>query len=449
MSAGLFTVVQLDESDVVRIAAGGVETAAAELHHGMRAATQSWSPLEQEYLAPEAAALHSALTTPVSVSQELADAGTRVYGALSRYAERLVELATTRAQLLSDIGSFETDGVQGADDDDRSAREGAIEGLKARCQALAEAKDEAQNTCAAELTAITTSSAHGRGSLRVVPSSNEGSDVAQGTPYTDTVERLTGIRPELGDVNLDSGVETASGALMGAGLMAGTAQALRVQGAVRHGWPPKFIQRTSKSGKVGESVVRAVLGWSHRDVSNPGQFIAKAGQLSPFRSPTGLRDATQIAAGRFVAASRTKMVTVPSAGQGESYAKWGRLGGIVTKVSVPVSGLTAGVSSWADDSRAHPSMGSGEKLARATTATAFNVGGGLAGAKAGAAMGAAVGSFFGPGPGTAVGAVVGGVIGGIAGSSLGDALADDVSDSVRSAGSSIKKVFGSIFGGDL
>lgn len=447
MSAGLFTVVQLDESDVVRIAAGGVETAAAELHHGMRAATQSWSPLEQEYSAPEAPALHSALTTPVSVSQELADAGTRVYGALSRYAERLAELATTRAQLLNDIGSFETDGVQGADDDDRSAREEAIEGLKARCQALAEAKDEAQNTCAAELGAITTSSANGRGSLRVVPSSNEGSDVAQGTPYTDYVETLAGSRAEWGGLNLDSGAEQLGYGLTGAAFIVDSARGLMVRGAVRHGWPPNFIQSMSKGSAIGEKLVRAGLGWSHQDVKNPGQFIAKDGALSPFRRPVGVRDSARVMLGRVSAASRTKMVTVPRPGSAAPYATWGRIGNVVSRVAAPVGVASTAASSWSEDSLAHPDMGVAEKSSRAAVSAGTALVGAAAGAKAGAAMGAAVGSFFGPGPGTAVGAVIGGVVGGVAGSSLGQAIGDTVKEEVGKQAQAVADKFKSFFGG--
>ena len=70
---------------------------------------------------------------------------------------------------------------------------------------------------------------------------------------------------------------------------------------------------------------------------------------------------------------------------------------------------------WQKDSK-DPSIGQGEKVARAATKGAGSVAGGWAGAQAGAAIGACVG-----GP---VGAAVGGIVGGVVGSGLGKAAAD-------------------------
>lgn len=70
---------------------------------------------------------------------------------------------------------------------------------------------------------------------------------------------------------------------------------------------------------------------------------------------------------------------------------------------------------WEKDSH-NPSIGTGEKVARAATAGAVSAAGGWAGAQAGAAVGACVG-----GP---VGAVVGGAVGAAIGSGVGKKVAD-------------------------
>jgi surface antigen len=70
---------------------------------------------------------------------------------------------------------------------------------------------------------------------------------------------------------------------------------------------------------------------------------------------------------------------------------------------------------WEKDSH-NPSIGTGEKVARAATAGAGSAAGGWAGAQAGAAVGACVG-----GP---VGAVVGGAVGAAVGSGVGKGIAD-------------------------
>ena len=72
---------------------------------------------------------------------------------------------------------------------------------------------------------------------------------------------------------------------------------------------------------------------------------------------------------------------------------------------------------WQKDSK-DPSMGQGEKVARAATKGTASAAGGWAGAQAGAAIGACVG-----GP---VGAAFGGIVGGIIGSGLAKKGADTV-----------------------
>ena len=77
---------------------------------------------------------------------------------------------------------------------------------------------------------------------------------------------------------------------------------------------------------------------------------------------------------------------------------------------------------WQKDSK-DPSIGQGEKVARAATKGAGSAAGGWAGAQAGAAIGACVG-----GP---VGAAVGGIVGGVVGSGAGGWLADQANKGIH------------------
>ena len=80
---------------------------------------------------------------------------------------------------------------------------------------------------------------------------------------------------------------------------------------------------------------------------------------------------------------------------------------------------------WQKDSH-NPSLGEGEKAARATTTGALSAAGGWAGAAVGGKTGAAIGACVGGPVGAAVGGIVGGVVGGTIGSGLGKGAADRV-----------------------
>ena len=80
---------------------------------------------------------------------------------------------------------------------------------------------------------------------------------------------------------------------------------------------------------------------------------------------------------------------------------------------------------WQKDSH-NPSLGEGEKAARATTTGALSAAGGWAGAAVGGKTGAAIGACVGGPVGAAVGGIVGGVVGGAIGSGLGKGAADRV-----------------------
>ena len=92
--------------------------------------------------------------------------------------------------------------------------------------------------------------------------------------------------------------------------------------------------------------------------------------------------------------------------------------GIVTTI---LDGALSAKDQW-DRAALNPQIGTGERIARATTTGAATAGGGWAGGWVGAQAGAFIGTFGGP-IGIAAGTVIGGIIGGIVGSSLGSAAA--------------------------
>ena len=94
----------------------------------------------------------------------------------------------------------------------------------------------------------------------------------------------------------------------------------------------------------------------------------------------------------------------------------------VSKGFVAVDVAVSGYEQWEKDSH-NPSIGTGEKVARAATAGAGSAAGGWAGAQAGAAVGACVG-----GP---VGAVVGGAVGAAIGSGVGKWVADKANEGIH------------------
>lgn len=91
--------------------------------------------------------------------------------------------------------------------------------------------------------------------------------------------------------------------------------------------------------------------------------------------------------------------------------------------------LTAGVAGYEQYQKdsANPSMGEGEKIARAGTQAVTQGAGAWAVATAGAQAGMAIGAIGGP-IGVAVGGIVGGAVGGIAGSAAGKWLGDRINE---------------------
>ncbi|MBO3725521.1 hypothetical protein J5X07_10880 [Actinomyces bowdenii] len=93
------------------------------------------------------------------------------------------------------------------------------------------------------------------------------------------------------------------------------------------------------------------------------------------------------------------------------------------RAGTAISFATSAYDQWQKDSH-NPSLGEGEKVARAGGKGAATAGGAWAGATLGAKGGAAIGVCIGGPAGAAIGGVIGGIAGGIAGSFAGEALGD-------------------------
>lgn len=100
--------------------------------------------------------------------------------------------------------------------------------------------------------------------------------------------------------------------------------------------------------------------------------------------------------------------------------------GIVTTI---LDGALSAKDQW-DRDALNPQIGTGERIARATTTGAATAGIGWAGGWVGAKAGAFIGTFGGPigiAAGTVIGGIVGGIVGSIAGGGLGNWINDTVS----------------------
>ena len=119
----------------------------------------------------------------------------------------------------------------------------------------------------------------------------------------------------------------------------------------------------------------------------------------------------------------------PAATIGRAARRFGNLLGRVGIVTTLADGVLSAVDQWNSDAL-NPQIGTGERIARATTTGAATAGIGWAGGWVGAQAGAFIGTFGGPigiAAGTVIGGIVGGIVGSIAGGGLGNWINDTVS----------------------
>lgn len=118
----------------------------------------------------------------------------------------------------------------------------------------------------------------------------------------------------------------------------------------------------------------------------------------------------------------------PTATIGRAARRFGNLMGRVGIVTTLADGVLSAVDQWNSDAL-NPQIGTGERVARATTMGAATAGGGWVGAWGGAKAGAFIGTFGGPigiAAGTVIGGIVGGIVGSVAGGWLGQFFNNNV-----------------------
>lgn len=423
--AQLFTVVDLDDPATLEASATALRTATADVDESMGQAARTWNGLEDSYRAPETGLLLTALTPATDQASELARAGGEAEQAVRTYAETIRGLQKERRALLEDIESFRTEGAEDAAEDDWQAREQRIEELQRRCHTLAHSKDEAQNTCAGALGAITTSVSAPRGSQYEVPTAQMADEVdSPDVTGTERLVKTVGATPgeSFGNPWVDGGFFAASKGLMATGAVSESLKRSWSDVRPRQGWAPGWAKNVAARGGRSATFIKGLTGWDASQVTNGGRWLAKNSEQNPYRRTQGFRDGVKAFRSRFFANFNTANLT-PKAGKAGAFSTASKVGSFATKAGGALTFVTGTVGQWNEDSSRHPDMEVAEQSTRAATVGGATMAGGWAGAKAGAAAGAAIGSLF-PGPGTAIGAVAGSVIGGVAGSALGKELGE-------------------------
>lgn len=442
MAAQLFSVVELDDPQVIRGRAETIAISFTQAEQAMGHTAQCWSPIGSQYAAPETPQVVAAMDRPKARAGELSTSGVSVRLALTTYSDRLEELEARRRTLLQDIESFTAEDPSATDD--RGEREDKISELQQRCHDLARDKDEAQNTCADALGALTTSVSMLRGTEVQVSRANEADGVSDPSPsFGARAAEGLGLRPgkTFGE-SVDNalwGIHTSLSSVGASSTLAGIALS---QQRPRAGWLPKPLQNLAGANSRAASVIARTTGWDVNAVQNGGHFLKKSDPMNPFRNPAGVKDSLQAGLARTLSNLKGDNRT-PSPGKAVAYKHWATAGKLAGRVATPLSAVTGFASSWRDDSSKHSEMGNVEKGARATAKTVTTVAGGFAGAKAGAAVGAAIGSLVPiPGVGTAVGAIAGGVIGGAIGSGVGGAIGDGAKSMISKIANGARSIFG-------
>lgn len=439
----MFHVGDLDDPGSIRAAAGALGGTASTVNTEMDATNQTFSPITGQYEAPESPMLQTAFSTPLTSAGELTDAGDQAEAALRLYAADLEDLEGRRRTLVAEIGQFNAEGAEGADDDDR----GAHEELKQRCHNSAGAKDQAQNTCVAALSAITTSASQQRSSA---PHADEAGDAeshheAQHGNTWDHVE---------------DGVEGLQVPHTGVGLGLNSVHYAVTTPRARQNWLPQSLQNVAAKGGRQASLVEKTTGWSANSVTNGGHWMKATDAANPYALAAPPNSAKNVARNlnpkdltRRTLANLNDNNTVAKAGQSSTASRLSTAGRWMNVGGGVLTAVGSGLNSVKNDMANHPDMSGTEMGARAVTQGGVAAAGGWAGAKGGAALGAAVGTAFGP-AGTVVGGLVGGVVGGVAGSAAGQAFgeaikepAGKIADSVKEAGKDLwagaKSLFGS------
>lgn len=433
-----FAVVDLDDPGEIRAKASDVRSKLNDAADAMQVVRKGWSPIQDQYAAPEAPTVSGAMDAPHKIVGDFDDAGDKIKSALDDYASDLDGLKERRKALIDKINDYKAmdpddDDESGQEDKDKLRKEIVTEAIS-----LAQDKDDIQNRCRDRLLAVSIDENDASDAKDKAPRAKEGAGGGK-TSITGTFAK--GL---VDDVLGRNGLAGPGGhILQGLAVSVSTFEKSIILASAkyttiqpRNNWLPSGLQRIAMSGPIGARVIRGLTGWeesllvSVKKGSNRTSFMTSEHPGNYTRSPANFKDGVRIFTARTVAqlgdVNNRKANPNQSATKKKLQvaSKWGG------RVAIPVAAGTSLATSWQEDSKKYPSMGNGEKATRAAATTATTVGGALAGAKGGAAVGAAVGTFFGPGIGTAAGAIVGGAVGGAAGGLAGGWVGDKAKDGV-------------------
>ena len=422
-----FNVVEVDDPDEIRTRVSGLRSRFGVAADAMKTVHDRWRPIQGQYVAPEAPTVSGAMEVPEKTVNAFDDAGESIKKVLMKYATDLDGLMQRRKALMDKISDYEAMNPSDDDDAGQDEKENLRKEIEKDASVLAQDKDGVQNRCRERLLAISIDGNSSKDAQDRAPQAHEvprRSDPSVGQQAVDHLTEKNDLDAPLGPIaqGIAFALSRTENALTFAGVKYTTLQ-------VRNNWAPGWLQWIAKSSKLGERIVRWTTGWEPALLvpvgrQTAGSFIAGNHPGNIARKPENFRDFLRLLVGRTIYGVSEVKKRKALRDQAERKTKLSTASKWVGRSSFWLAGGVNFATSWQEDSRKYPSMGNGEKTARATTVTFTTGVGAWGGAKAGAAAGAAVGSFVGPGVGTAVGAVVGGLVGGAVGGIVGSSLGE-------------------------
>lgn len=419
-----FDLVELDQGSTARSGGSAISLAGDSIVGAMSRVRGCWSPIGEQYIAPESCKVINAMMLPSKTINALEDAAKQAKSALDSYASDLDALNQQRSRIKSKIASYNLMNPAPDDVEGQMKKEQLRREIESDCQQLAQDKDSAQNACQSQLLGISVDghSARSADGVNLAKADEAGGNVV-GSVFkalwdkaarNNSVDGPVGVFAQAGLLFMDKWKYTAQYFQMSGRwttmISGDTAWKL-----------PKTFQWLADRGGVGLALIHKFSGWQHG---------ATPQSWNPMAKPTTFKEGVKAFAGRSLmklegSGNRVALNAVDK----PFISAMSNTGKALSKASTVVGFATTSVASWQADSKTYPGMSNGEKAYRAGVKAGASTAGGWVGAKTGAATGAALGSFVGP-VGTAVGAVAGGIIGGVVGGKAGGWLGDKANDFV-------------------
>lgn len=413
-----FNVVEVDDPDEIRTRVSGLRSRFGDAADAMKTVHARWRPIQGQYVAPEAPIVVEAMEVPEKTVGEFDGAGESIKRVLGDYATNLDGLMQRRRALMDKISDYEAMNPDDDDDAGRDEKENLRKEIEKDASVLAQDKDDVQNRCRDSLLAINIDGKSAKDAQDKAPQAHEANGGADSNFFQQTLNEFTGANDLEGVAggitqSVAFGLSRTENALTFAGVKYTSIQ-------VQNQWAPRWLQWIAKSSKFGEHIVKWATGWEPSLLGpTRSQFMNSKHPGNIARKPENFRDFLRLLVGRTIQGVGEVKNRKANNYQAKRKAKLSTASKWVGRSSVWLAGGVNFATSWQEDSRKYPSMGNGEKTARAASTAVFTGLGTWGGAKGGAAVGAAIGSFGGP-VGTAAGAVIGGVVGGNVGSWVGD-----------------------------